>query len=153
MPSPTTSHHGGSGAPGTRWKSHLSPPWSSGSLGRKGSSEAIFSLLCLPRFQAFCKHFCSPHVLAASPLSLFLLSLNFSGSEDVARYKVGAGGTGPEKGSAFQGKYQLHGPAVALRQADKQAVGTPASGRRCRDNLAGGLVTPRSVAMVTWFFL
>lgn len=26
-------------------------------------------------------------------------------------------------------------------------------GWRCRDNLAGGLVTPRSVAMVTWFFL
>lgn len=25
-------------------------------------------------------------------------------------------------------------------------------GLRCRDNLAGGLVTPRSVAMVTWFF-
>lgn len=69
------------------------------------------------------------------------------------RYKVGAGGTRPEKRPAFQGKYQLHIAAVVLRQADKQAVGTPASGRRCRDNLAGGLVTPRSVAMVTWFFL
>lgn len=66
---------------------------------------------------------------------------------------MGAGGTRPEKGPAFQGNYQLHIAAVALRQADKQAVGTPASGRRCRDNLAGGLVTPRSVAMVTWFFL
>lgn len=58
-----------------------------------------------------------------------------------------------DQSSCLPGEYQLHVAAVALRQADKQAVGTPASGRRCRDNLAGGLVTPRSVAMVTWFFL
>ena len=56
----------------------------------------------------------------------------------------------PLRGQSASATHQHHSPLG--RQTSGLWEPQP-GGLRCRDNLAGGLVTPRSVAMVTWFFL
>lgn len=86
-----------------------------------------------------------------------LLRLHFSGPEDMMGWK---GAPGPEKRTRSpqlpargQGAKATHHCRSPLGRQTSGLWEPQPGGRRCRDNLAGGLVTPRSVAMVTWFFL
>lgn len=134
----------GAGSP----PSELRPPWTvHPCLAEKESPQNPTSFSSdLPPPQL-------PPSTSAAPLPPAPSESNFSGPSDVVEQKRGSRArerTGspllPMRGQSTSAAHHHRSPLGRLWEPQP-------GGLRCRDNLAGGLVTPRSVAMVTWFFL